>query len=78
MALNPTFAFVGGPCCLTLNFVFAILIMITFDTLTSLFCQEKANYVKSHFISSPEFNHGTFDIFLESIHPELKLKSVNA
>jgi hypothetical protein len=40
-APDPTFAFVGGPCCLTLDFVFALWIMITFYTLlTSLFCTE--------------------------------------
>jgi hypothetical protein len=33
MAPNATFAFVGGPCCHTRDFVFAFLIMITFDTL---------------------------------------------
>jgi hypothetical protein len=32
MAPDTTFAFVGGPCCLTLDFVFALWIMITFDT----------------------------------------------
>jgi hypothetical protein len=36
---DPTFAFVGGPCCPTLDFVFAFCITITFYTLlTSLFC----------------------------------------
>jgi hypothetical protein len=39
MAPDPNFAFVGGLCCLTLDFVFAIWILITFYTLlTSLFC----------------------------------------
>jgi hypothetical protein len=39
MAPDPTLAFVGGTCCLTLDFVFAFWIMIRFDTLlTSLFC----------------------------------------
>jgi hypothetical protein len=33
MALDPTFAFVEGPCCPTLNFVFSFWIMITFDML---------------------------------------------
>jgi hypothetical protein len=33
MAPDPTFAFVGGPCCLTLDFVFAFWFMITFHTL---------------------------------------------
>jgi hypothetical protein len=38
-APDPTFAFVGGLCCPTLDFVFAFWIMITFYTLlTSLFC----------------------------------------
>jgi hypothetical protein len=38
-APDPTFAFVGGPCCPTLDFVIAFWIMITFYTLlTSLFC----------------------------------------
>jgi hypothetical protein len=42
MAPDPTFAFVGGPCCLTHDFVFAIWIMIMFYTLwTSLFCIPK-------------------------------------
>jgi hypothetical protein len=37
--LIPPFAFVGGPCCLTPDFVFTFWIMITFYTLlTSLFC----------------------------------------
>jgi hypothetical protein len=36
---DPTFAFVGGPCCPTLDFVIALWIMITVYTLlTSLFC----------------------------------------
>jgi hypothetical protein len=36
---DPTFAFVGGLCCPELNFIFAVWIMITFDTLlTSIFC----------------------------------------
>jgi hypothetical protein len=36
---DPTFAFVGGPCCPTLDFVIAFWIMITFYTLlTSLIC----------------------------------------
>jgi hypothetical protein len=36
---DPSFAFVGGPCCLALDFVIAFWIMITFYTLlTSLFC----------------------------------------
>jgi hypothetical protein len=39
MALDPTFAFVGGPCCFKLNFLFALWIMITFYTLlTPIFC----------------------------------------
>jgi hypothetical protein len=39
MSPDHTFAFVGGPYCLTLNFVFALSIMITFYTLfSSLFC----------------------------------------
>jgi hypothetical protein len=39
MAPDATFAFVGGQCCLTIDFVFAIWIMITFYTLlNSLFC----------------------------------------
>jgi hypothetical protein len=38
-APDPTFAFVGDPCCPTLDFVIAFWIMITFYTLlTSLFC----------------------------------------
>jgi hypothetical protein len=38
-AHDPTFAFVGDPCCPTFNFVIAIWIMITFySLLTSLFC----------------------------------------
>jgi hypothetical protein len=38
-APDPTFVFVGGPCCHTLDFVIAFWIMITFYTLlTSLFC----------------------------------------
>jgi hypothetical protein len=38
-AADPTFAFVGGPCCLTLDFVIAFWIMVTFYTLlTSPFC----------------------------------------
>jgi hypothetical protein len=38
-APDPTFAFVGGPCCLTLDFVNAFWITIAFYTLlTSLFC----------------------------------------
>jgi hypothetical protein len=36
-APNPTVAFVGGPCCPTLDFVVAFWIMIAFYTLTSLF-----------------------------------------
>jgi hypothetical protein len=36
---DPTFAFVGGPCCPTLDFVIAFWIMIALYTLlTSLFC----------------------------------------
>jgi hypothetical protein len=39
MAPDPTFAFVRCVCCLTLDFVFALWIIITFYTLlTSLFC----------------------------------------
>jgi hypothetical protein len=39
LAPDSTFAFVGGPCCLTLDFVFALWFMITFYTLlTLLFC----------------------------------------
>jgi hypothetical protein len=42
MAPDSALAFVGGPCCLTLDFVFALWIMITFYTLlTSLFCMPK-------------------------------------
>ena len=38
-APDPAFAFVGGPCCPTLEFVIAFWIMITFYTLLpSLFC----------------------------------------
>jgi hypothetical protein len=38
-APDPTFAFVGGPCCLTLDFVIAFWTMVTFYKLsTSLFC----------------------------------------
>jgi hypothetical protein len=38
-APDPTFAFVGGPCCPTLDFVIAFWIMIAFYTLlTSLLC----------------------------------------
>jgi hypothetical protein len=38
-APDPTFTFVGDPCCSTLNFVITFWIMITFYTLlTSLFC----------------------------------------
>jgi hypothetical protein len=38
-APDPAFAFVEGPCCLTLDFVIAFWIIITFYTLlTSLFC----------------------------------------
>jgi hypothetical protein len=33
IAPEPTFAFIGGPCCFTLDFVFALWIMIMFDTL---------------------------------------------
>jgi hypothetical protein len=36
---DPTFAFVGGPCCPTLDFVIAFWTMVSFYTLlTSLFC----------------------------------------
>jgi hypothetical protein len=39
MAPDPTIAFIGCPCGLTLKFTFAFWIMITFDTfLISLFC----------------------------------------
>jgi hypothetical protein len=39
VAPDPTFAFVGGPCCPTLDFVIAFWITIAFYTLlTSLFC----------------------------------------
>jgi hypothetical protein len=39
MALSITFAFVGSPCCPTLDFVIALWIIITFYTLlTLLFC----------------------------------------
>jgi hypothetical protein len=39
---DPTFTFVGGQCCPTLDFVVAFRIMITFYTLlSSLFCIEK-------------------------------------
>jgi hypothetical protein len=39
LAPDPSFAFVVGSCCLTLDFVFALWIMLTFDILlTSLFC----------------------------------------
>jgi hypothetical protein len=39
MAPDPSFAFVRGPSCPTLHFVFAFWIMVMFDTLlTSLFC----------------------------------------
>jgi hypothetical protein len=45
MTPDPTFAFFGGPCCLTLDFLFAIWIMITFYTLlTSLFCILSTEY----------------------------------
>jgi hypothetical protein len=38
-APDPTFAFVGGPCCSAFDFVFAFWIMTTFYTmLISLFC----------------------------------------
>jgi hypothetical protein len=44
---DPTFAFVGGPCCPTLDFVIVFWIMITFYTLlTSLSCMIK--YLKEH------------------------------
>jgi hypothetical protein len=36
MAPDPTFAFVGGPCCLLLDFVFDFWIIITLDTLLTL------------------------------------------
>jgi hypothetical protein len=35
-ALDPTFAFVGRLCCPTLDFVFAVWIMITFYTMLTL------------------------------------------
>jgi hypothetical protein len=39
LAPDPTFTFFGGLFCLSLHFVFALLIVITFDTLlTLLFC----------------------------------------
>ena len=38
MAPDPTFAFVGGSCCPTLDLVIAFRIMIIIYTLTSLFC----------------------------------------
>jgi hypothetical protein len=39
VAPDPTFAFVGGPCCSILDFVIAFWIMITFcSLLTALFC----------------------------------------
>jgi hypothetical protein len=42
MAPDPTLAFVVGPCCLTLEYIFALWIMITFYMLlTSLFCMIK-------------------------------------
>jgi hypothetical protein len=34
MAPDPTFAFIGGPCCRILDFVFAFCIMITFNMLS--------------------------------------------
>jgi hypothetical protein len=37
-APDPTFAFVGGPYCPTLDFIFTFWIMVTLSTLTLLFC----------------------------------------
>jgi hypothetical protein len=46
-APDPTLAFVGGPCCPTLDFVIAFWIMIAFYTLlTSLFCIERRSVHK--------------------------------
>jgi hypothetical protein len=51
-APDPIFAFVGGPCCPTLHFVFSIRIMIMFYTLlTSLFCIYR-NIVELNYICS--------------------------
>jgi hypothetical protein len=48
-APDPTFAFVGGPCCPTLDFVIAFWITIVFHTLlTSLFCAHTCNIRKCH------------------------------
>jgi hypothetical protein len=38
---DPTFAFVGGPYYLTLDFVFALLIIMFYTLLTSLLCISK-------------------------------------
>jgi hypothetical protein len=44
-APDPTFTFVGGPCCPTLDFIIAFRIMITFYILlTSLFCIVARSY----------------------------------
>jgi hypothetical protein len=48
---DPTFAFVGGPCFPTLEFVIVFWIMITFYTLlTSLFCISKTKHTVSYML----------------------------
>jgi hypothetical protein len=50
-APDPTFAFVGGPCCPTLDFVIAFRIMIAFYTLlTSLFCISYFEMIKNNVV----------------------------
>jgi hypothetical protein len=66
-APDPTFAFVGGLCCPTLDFVIAFWIMITFYTLlTSLICIGKTyrKYFFSFIFSKSIFNVvWSFEIF---------------
>jgi hypothetical protein len=57
-APDPTFAFVGGPCCPTLDFVIAVWIMIKFYTwLTLLFCILVAAMCILHFKMSYEIEN---------------------
>jgi hypothetical protein len=65
---DPTFAFVGGPCCPTLDFAIAFWIMTAFYTLlTSLFCIKKPLFAESSCILRSKLNYISEDYWLCSV-----------
>ena len=81
MAPDPTFAFVGGPCYPTLDFVHVFWIMITFDTmLTSPICIHAFSSVKRpHTIPTLQSAPSSFDLENNVIMiPDVKAKITNS